>query len=137
MNRCFGGVRRAHDSLYTRHGRLAAHPPCTAIAQYYLDEAEWEVVARRSADIAARTRARTLVDLGAGSGRKTLLLDDLCAEGCLKPYVPVDVSDSAWRDAERALRANYPQLGIQPRRRLHRTAGSRRGGRPRPVPPLR
>ncbi|GGR09309.1 L-histidine N(alpha)-methyltransferase [Streptomyces netropsis] len=91
----------------------------TAIAQqpeYYLDEAEWEIVARRGADIAARTRARTLVDLGAGSGRKTrLLLDALRAEGCLKQYVPVDVSDSALRDAERALRADHPQLDIQPR----------------------
>ncbi|MEU2853239.1 L-histidine N(alpha)-methyltransferase [Streptomyces syringium] len=91
----------------------------TAIAQqpeYYLDEAEWEIVARHGADIAARTRARTLVDLGAGSGRKTrLLLDTLCAEGCLEQYVPVDISDAALRGTERALRADYARLAIHPR----------------------
>ncbi|MER7048429.1 L-histidine N(alpha)-methyltransferase [Streptomyces jumonjinensis] len=84
--------------------------------EYYLDEAEWEIIARRGADIAALTRARTLVDLGAGSGRKTrLLLDALHAEGCLEQYVPVDVSDAGLRSAEQALRASHPQLDVRPR----------------------
>jgi L-histidine Nalpha-methyltransferase len=91
----------------------------TAVArqpEYYLDDAEWEIVARHGPDIAARTRARTLVDLGAGSGRKTrLLLDALRTEGSLERYVPVDVSDVGPRRAARALRADHPGLDVRPR----------------------
>ncbi|MFF4159392.1 L-histidine N(alpha)-methyltransferase [Streptomyces sp. NPDC001678] len=91
----------------------------TAIAQqpeYYIDEAEREIVARHGADVAARIRPRTLVDLGAGSAGKTrLLLDALSAEGSLERYVPVDVSEAGLRDVARTLRADYPGLDIQPR----------------------
>ncbi|MCC3769856.1 L-histidine N(alpha)-methyltransferase [Streptomyces sp. UNOC14_S4] len=91
----------------------------TTIAQqpeYYIDDAEREIITRHGAAIAARTRSRTLVDLGAGSGRKTrLLLDALRAEGSLDRYVPVDVSDAALQDVARALRADYPDLDVRPR----------------------
>ncbi|MCC3773346.1 L-histidine N(alpha)-methyltransferase [Streptomyces sp. UNOB3_S3] len=91
----------------------------TAIAQqpeYYIDEAEREIVAQHGGDIAARARPRTLVDLGAGSAGKTrLLLDALSAVGSLDRYVPVDVSDTSFRDMTRNLRAVYPELDIQPR----------------------
>ncbi|MFI0977684.1 L-histidine N(alpha)-methyltransferase [Streptomyces sp. NPDC021093] len=83
--------------------------------EYYIDEAEREIIGRHGAEIAALTRARSLVDLGSGSGRKTrLLIDALLATGSLEQCVPVDVSSAALRTAARALGSDYPGLRILP-----------------------
>lgn len=93
----------------------ALYTDITRQPEYYIDEAEREIIGRRGAEVAALTRARTLVDLGAGSGRKTrLLIDALLAAGSLEQYVPVDVSSAALRTAARALGSDYPGLRILP-----------------------
>ncbi|MFD7731603.1 L-histidine N(alpha)-methyltransferase [Kitasatospora phosalacinea] len=85
----------------------------TRLPEYYPTRAEREILTARAADIAATTRARTLVELGSGSSEKTrLLLDALRAAGTLERYVPVDVSESALESAARALTADYPGLEV-------------------------
>jgi L-histidine N-alpha-methyltransferase len=85
----------------------------TRLPEYYPTRREREVLATHASDIAAQTRARTLVELGAGSAEKTrLLLDALRLEGTLDRYVPVDVSDSALIEAATAVADEYPDLEV-------------------------
>src|SRR5437868_9878687 len=59
----------------------------TELPEYYPTRAEREILHARSSEIAALTRARTLVELGSGSSDKTrLLLDALRASGSLSCY---------------------------------------------------
>jgi L-histidine Nalpha-methyltransferase len=85
----------------------------TRLEEYYPTRREREVLTAHGADIAAETRARTLVELGSGSSEKTrLLLDALTFEGTLERYVPVDVSDSALITAAESVAADYPLLAV-------------------------
>jgi dimethylhistidine N-methyltransferase len=85
----------------------------TALPEYYLTRAEHEILTGHAAEIARASRARTLVELGSGSSRKTrLLLDALRAAGTLERYAPVDVSGSALTAAGAALCREYPQLRV-------------------------
>ncbi|WP_329569839.1 L-histidine N(alpha)-methyltransferase [Kitasatospora sp. NBC_01266] len=85
----------------------------TKLPEYYPTRAERAILTERAAEIARATRARTLVELGSGSSEKTrLLLDALRALGTLETYVPVDVSESALREAGQALAGEYPELAI-------------------------
>ena len=85
----------------------------TRLPEYYPTRAERSILVAHASDIALRTGAHTLVELGSGSSEKTrLLLDALQAEGSLWEFVPLDVSEAALRDAVAALRADYPMLAI-------------------------
>jgi dimethylhistidine N-methyltransferase len=85
----------------------------TALPEYYLTRAEHEILTGHAAEIAEACGARTLVELGSGSSRKTrLLLDALLSAGTLERYVPVDVSDSALVAAGEALGREYPKLRV-------------------------
>jgi L-histidine Nalpha-methyltransferase len=85
----------------------------TRLPEYYPTRREREVLTRHGPDIAAATRAETLVELGSGSSDKTrLLLDALMFEGTLRRYVPVDVSDGALIAAAEACAADYPSLEV-------------------------
>ncbi|MFE9248937.1 L-histidine N(alpha)-methyltransferase [Streptomyces sp. NPDC007088] len=82
----------------------------TTLPEYYPTRAEREILLARSAEIAAVSGARTLVELGSGSSDKTRhLLDELHS---LHTYVPVDVSASALRTAGQALAAQRPGLSV-------------------------
>ncbi|WP_405574497.1 L-histidine N(alpha)-methyltransferase [Streptomyces sp. NBC_01167] len=82
----------------------------TRLPEYYPTRAEREILIDRSAEIAAATKARTLVELGSGSSEKTRhLLDEL---NDLHSYVPVDVSESALRGAAEALLEERPGLDV-------------------------
>ena len=86
----------------------------TELREYYPTRAEREILHGSAAEIAAQTRARTLVELGSGSSDKTrLLLDALRAAGTLRCYVPVDVSEAALVAAGAALSAEYPGLDVR------------------------
>ena len=86
----------------------------TELREYYPTRAEREILRTRAASVAGLTRARTLVELGSGSSEKTrLLLDALRAEGTLRCYVPVDVSEAALAGAAAALTAEYPGLDVR------------------------
>lgn len=85
----------------------------THLPEYYPTRAEQEILTRRATEIAAATRAHTLIELGSGSSRKTrLLLDALTDAGTLDRYVPLDVSDSALIQAGEALCRDYPALRV-------------------------
>ncbi|MFJ4564777.1 L-histidine N(alpha)-methyltransferase [Streptomyces caelestis] len=82
----------------------------TELPEYYPTRAEREILLARSGDIAAATRARTLVELGSGSSEKTRHLLDALTD--LHTYVPVDVSESALTQAGQALAAERPGLDV-------------------------
>jgi L-histidine Nalpha-methyltransferase len=103
----------------------------TRLPEYYPTRAEASILVARAGDIAGRTGAHTLVELGSGSSEKTrLLLDALRGQGTLRQYVPLDVSESALRDAVAAMHDAYPMLEIHGvvgdfTQHLHRIPGQR------------
>ncbi|MEV6380151.1 L-histidine N(alpha)-methyltransferase [Streptomyces sp. NPDC051773] len=82
----------------------------TELPEYYPTRAEREILVGRADEIAAASGARTLVELGSGSSDKTRHLLD--AMPGLHTYVPVDVSESALRQAGEALVAERPGLNV-------------------------
>ncbi|MGW3111486.1 L-histidine N(alpha)-methyltransferase [Streptomyces sp. NPDC001091] len=82
----------------------------TELPEYYPTRAEREILQDRSGEIAAASGARTLIELGSGSSRKTRHLID--AHGSLEAYIPVDVSESALVQAGQALAAERPDLTV-------------------------
>ncbi len=86
----------------------------TRLEEYYPTRKERAILASRAFDVALETEARTLIELGAGSGEKTrLLLDALGAFG-LETYVPVDVSGEYLQEAAGRIATEYPELTVQP-----------------------
>ncbi|MFD0903173.1 L-histidine N(alpha)-methyltransferase [Actinomadura sediminis] len=85
----------------------------TALDEYYPTRREREILTARAPDIAAATGARTLLELGAGSGEKTRLLLDALS-GTLRTYIPVDVSADFLEDAARGIAADHPGLAVRP-----------------------
>jgi L-histidine N-alpha-methyltransferase len=84
----------------------------TRLEEYYPTRRERAILTERAAEIASVTGARTLLELGAGSGEKTrLLLDALC--GTLETYVPVDVSGDFLATAADQIAADHPGLRVQ------------------------
>ncbi|MDR2988767.1 MAG: L-histidine N(alpha)-methyltransferase [Nocardiopsaceae bacterium] len=85
----------------------------TLLDEYYPTRAEREILAASAAEIAAATRSSTLVELGSGTGDKTiLLLDALAGAGQLAEYVPVDVSESALVTVSSRMLARYQDLRV-------------------------
>lgn len=81
--------------------------------EYYLTDAEHRLLDRVAGEIVELTRADELVELGAGSARKTrVLLDAMAAAGCLRLYVPFDVSESEVRRVALELVEEYPGLEV-------------------------
>ncbi|HSK16540.1 MAG TPA: L-histidine N(alpha)-methyltransferase [Gaiellaceae bacterium] len=85
----------------------------TRLPEYYLTRREREILERRSAEIAAVSRAETLIELGSGTSAKTrLLLDAFAAEGSLARFVPFDVSEATLSSAAAAIEREYPGLEV-------------------------
>jgi L-histidine N-alpha-methyltransferase len=96
--------------LYDERGSRL-YEEITRLPEYYLPRREREILRARAAEIAARTRPRTLVELGAGAATNTrLLLDALDVER----YVPVDVSEEALRASAAQVAAAYPRISVEP-----------------------
>jgi L-histidine N-alpha-methyltransferase len=80
----------------------------TRLPEYYPTRAERSILDSRAAEIAAVTRADTLVELGSGTSEKTrLLLTALGDAGTLRRFVPFDVSEQTLRDAAGAVATEY------------------------------
>src|SRR5919206_1249656 len=95
--------------LYDQRGSRL-YEAITRLPEYYLPRREREILHARAAEIAERTRPRTLVELGAGGARNTrLLLDALDVER----FVPIDVSEHVLATAEE-LAAAYPRISVEP-----------------------
>jgi L-histidine N-alpha-methyltransferase len=85
----------------------------TRLPEYYLADAEREILTTHAADIAAATQARTLVELGAGTSEKTLLLlDALTGAGTLERFVPLDASREVLTASAEEIAARYESLKV-------------------------
>lgn len=83
--------------------------------EYYPTGAEQALLASWAAPWVAREQPTSLVELGAGSARKTrVLLDAMQADAPGGLYVPVDVSADFLEDTARTLRMEYPSLSVVP-----------------------
>jgi L-histidine N-alpha-methyltransferase len=86
----------------------------TRLPAYYPTEAERSILAAAASQIAERSDATTLVELGSGTSDKTrLLLDAFTATGQLARFVPVDVSEGTLREAADQLATTYPGVAIE------------------------
>ena len=87
----------------------------TELPTYYLTRAEWALLERHAAGIAAASGCTDLVELGSGSAKKTrVLLEALRGRpaGDLR-YVPIDISLEMLEDSTRALADALPGLAAQ------------------------
>lgn len=95
----------AGSELFTRITRLP---------EYYPTRRELAILRARAGDIAARSGADNLVELGSGTSEKTVvLLDALTARSTLRSYTPVDVDAATLADAAHRLAARYPGLRVR------------------------
>lgn len=87
----------------------------TRLPEYYLTRAERRILTRVAPALIEEVRPRALVELGAGSARKTrILLDAMRAQGRAAAYVPVDVSEDFLLETASRLREEYPMLEVRP-----------------------
>jgi L-histidine N-alpha-methyltransferase len=85
----------------------------TRLEEYYPTRRETEILAREAGDIAARTGATTLLELGSGTSTKTrLLLDGLAEADTLQRIVPFDVCEPVLVAAGPELAAAYPGVRV-------------------------
>jgi L-histidine N-alpha-methyltransferase len=85
----------------------------TRLPEYYPTRTERSILVEHAREIATRTGADTLVELGSGTSEKTrLLLDALAAGGTLSRFVPFDVSEQTLRDAAAAVSREYPGVAV-------------------------
>lgn len=82
----------------------------TTLPEYYPTRAEREILLDRAEEIATASGAGTLIELGSGSSDKTRHLLDAMRD--LRAYVPVDVSESALREAGEAIAARHEGLDV-------------------------
>jgi L-histidine N-alpha-methyltransferase len=86
----------------------------TRLEEYYPTRAELAILREHAMDIAGRSAADTLVELGSGTSEKTvLLIDALSAAGTLRSYTPVDVDAVTLEAAAGWLESRYPHLAVQ------------------------
>ncbi len=98
--------------LYDERGSLL-FDEITRLPEYYLTRRERTILAERAHEIASRTRADTLVELGSGTSEKTrLLLDALVAGGTLIRHVALDVSEEVLVAGAQAIADEYPGLEV-------------------------
>jgi L-histidine N-alpha-methyltransferase len=85
----------------------------TRLPEYYPTRTEASILASRASEIATRTEADTLVELGSGTSEKTrLLLDALSARDTFARFVPFDVSEGALRAASASIGREYPGISV-------------------------
>jgi L-histidine N-alpha-methyltransferase len=85
----------------------------TRLPEYYPTAAEREILETSAAEIAAVTEAHTLVELGAGTSEKTLLLlDALTASGTLERFVPLDASKEILTASAEEIARRYESLKV-------------------------
>lgn len=85
----------------------------TRLPEYYPTRSERWILETHAKDMAHRTEADTLVELGAGTCEKSrVLLDAMQSTGRLHRYVPLDVSDTTLWEAAMALAGDYPGLAV-------------------------
>ncbi|HEY5886858.1 MAG TPA: L-histidine N(alpha)-methyltransferase [Acidimicrobiales bacterium] len=80
----------------------------TRLDEYYPTRAERSILEAHAGEIACRSGATTLVELGSGTSDKTrLLLDAMAEAGTLERFVPFDVSEETLRTAAASIAGEY------------------------------
>jgi len=98
--------------FYDAHGSRL-FDAITRLPEYYPTRREREILGARAAEIAARSGADTLVELGSGTSDKTrLLLKALSAGGTLRRFVPFDVDAVTLRGSALRIAGEFPRLAV-------------------------
>lgn len=84
----------------------------TKLPEYYLTRAETEILTKRSKDIMKLVVPDELVELGSGSSTKTRLLIEAMHSTGGNRYVPIDISETALRQAAETLNDDYKWLQV-------------------------
>jgi len=85
----------------------------TRLPEYYPTRREREILGARAAEIAARSGADTLVELGSGTSDKTrILMAALSTTGTLRRFVPFDVDAVTLRGSALRIAAEFPSLVV-------------------------
>jgi L-histidine N-alpha-methyltransferase len=88
----------------------------TRLEEYYQTRTERALLERMMPRRVDLHRPRALVELGAGSARKSrIILDAMVEAGCGRLFVPVDVSGDFLQRTAATLREEYPSLSVAPR----------------------
>src|SRR5947209_5826593 len=83
------------------------------LPEYYPTRTECAILEACAEEIVAGNAAAELVELGSGSAEKArILLDAMASAGTLRRYVPLDVSETALREAAAQLIDEYPGLEV-------------------------
>lgn len=87
----------------------------TELAEYYPTRAERALLISTMPSLIEELQPASLVELGAGSANKTrVIIDAMTTNGTGKQYVPVDVSSDFLAETAAKLRAEYPELRVDP-----------------------
>jgi L-histidine N-alpha-methyltransferase len=85
----------------------------TRLPEYYPTRTERGILLARADEIAERSGADTLIELGSGTSEKTrILLDALQRRGALQRFVPFDVDESTLKSAAVAVSGEYPGVAV-------------------------
>ena len=85
----------------------------TRLPEYYPTRAERSILVRRADEIAAASRAETLVEIGSGTSEKTrLLLSALRTAGTLHRFVAFDVDRTVLASATAAIRNEFDPIEV-------------------------
>ena len=80
----------------------------TELPEYYQTRTEMEILQLHAPDVVARTRAASIVELGAGSCTKSrVLIKAAKGMGTLSTFVPFDISESTIRRSASELVEEY------------------------------
>jgi L-histidine Nalpha-methyltransferase len=83
------------------------------VPEYYLTRTETALLERHAADVIATANPRTIVELGAGTARKTRILLAAARRARIAlEYVPLDVCEEVLRATGAALLAEDPRLRV-------------------------
>jgi L-histidine N-alpha-methyltransferase len=97
------------DSAGTRLWEEITHLP-----EYYPFRTEYGILQTVAPEIAATTRASSIIELGSGSANKTtVLLGALRRTGTIRTYTSIDISESALIAAGSRVTAEYPGLSVR------------------------
>ena len=85
----------------------------TALPEYYLTDAELEIMRERVDEMAALIgRQASLIEFGSGSSLKTRILLEHLVE--LAAYVPVDISEEHLYESAMRIREEFPHVPVHP-----------------------
>lgn len=85
----------------------------TKLPEYYLTDAEMEIMTSRADEIAAKIGPQaSLIEFGSGSSLKTRILLEYLRE--LAAYVPVDISEDHLLESAAQIRADFPHIEVLP-----------------------